>query len=239
MTKKETKDEKKAKQSAPKAESKDANLDKKAQADDVTAESDKDNEVKEEYGVDFDKKTNKKGDKYRWYIINGASGQENRIANLLETRVKANELEDDIPNIVVPTQEKIVIKKGKKQTVEERIFPGYILVKMVANDDTLHLIRNTDGVIGFIGSTSKAKRPSPLSEKEVESILAFMKVKQPAVFRSSFIVNDAVKVEEGPFKEFVGTVQEVNEAKGQVTVLISMFGREVPVQLDFLQVTKI
>lgn len=194
---------------------------------------------KEEESIDVEKKTNSKGESYRWYIINGASGQEKKIAQLLETRVKANELEDDIPVVVVPTQEKIVIKKGKKQTVEERIFPGYILVRMVANDQTLHLIRNTDGIIGFIGSTSKAKKPTPLNEKEVESILAFMKVKQPAVFQSSFIVNDAVKVEDGPFKEFVGTVQEVNESKGQVTVLISMFGREVPVQLDFLQVTKI
>lgn len=187
----------------------------------------------------LEKESNKKGEAYRWYIINGASGQEKRIAELLEQRVKANDMEDDIIMVVVPTQEKIVIKKGKKHTVEERIFPGYILVRMIANDQTLHLIRNTEGVIGFIGSISKSKKPTPLNEKEVESILAFMKVKQPAVFQSSFSVNDAVKVEEGPFKEFVGTIQEVNESKGQVSVLISMFGREVPVQLDFLQVSKI
>jgi transcriptional antiterminator NusG len=187
----------------------------------------------------YEKETNNKGEKYNWYIVNGASGQEKKIAKLLEQRIIANDLEDDIPVVVVPTQEKIVIKKGKKQTVEERIFPGYILVRMVAKDEVLHIIRNTEGIIGFIGAMSHAKKPTPLNEKEVESILAFMKVKQPAVFQAAFNVNDAVKVEDGPFKDFVGTVQHVNESKGQVTVLISMFGREVPVELDFLKVTKI
>lgn len=195
--------------------------------------------TEEEKNTKLEKETNSNGERYRWFIINGASGQEKKIAELLEQRVKANNMEDDINIVVVPTQEKIIIKKGKKQTVEERIFPGYILVRMVLSDKSLHLIRNTEGVIGFLGSTSKAKKPTPLNDKEVESILAFMKVKQPAVFQSSFSVNDAVKVEEEPFKDFVGTVKEVNESKGQVTVLISMFGREVPVQLDFLKVSKI
>ncbi len=175
----------------------------------------------------------------KWYIVSSSSGQEKKTAKLIEQRVKANSLEHLITEVVVPTQEKVVIKRGKKQNVEERIFPGYILVHMAATDDTLHLIRNTEGVIGFIGSTSTTKKPTPISEKEVESILAFMKVKQPAVFQSNFSVGDAVKVVEGPFKEFVGTIQDVNEGKGQVTVILSMFGREVPVQLDFLQVNKI
>jgi transcriptional antiterminator NusG len=186
--------------------------------------------------IDETKELNKRGEKYRWYIISGKSGQEKKIAKLIEQRVSANSLDDCVESIVVPTQEKIVIKKGKKQTVEERVYPGYILIKMIASDEVLHVIRNTEGVRGFIGAMSKASKPTALTEKEIES---FTQIKQPTTYQSPFTVNDAVKVVEGPFKDFVGNVQSVNESKGQVTVLISMFGREVPVELDFLQVTKI
>jgi transcriptional antiterminator NusG len=176
---------------------------------------------------------------HKWYIVGTNSGQEKRVANLINQRVKANQMESEISEVVVPTQEKIVIKRGKKQTVEERIFPGYVLIKMKVSDTTLHLIRNTDGARGFIGTSEVSKNPIPLSEKEAKSILAFMEVKQPATFQSSYNVGDAVKVVEGPFKDFMGTIQEVNENKGQVTVLIEIFGRETPVELDFLQVTKV
>ncbi len=176
---------------------------------------------------------------FRWYILRSNSGKEKSIAEQLRQRIRANNLEDVITEVIVPIQEKIVIKRGKKQTVEERIFPGYILVKMKVNDDAIHIIINTEGVLGFIGSSSTSKRPTPISEKEVEGIMAFMKIKQMPTYQAKFSQKDAVKVVDGPFKDFVGTVQEVNESKGQVTVLLTIFGRETPVQLDFLQVNKI
>lgn len=176
--------------------------------------------------------------KLKWYILKSISGQEKKTAELLKTRITANNLEESISEVIVPMQEKIVIKRGKKQTVEERIFPGYVLVHMIANDETLHLVRNTDGIQGFVGSTVN-KQPTPLSEKEVKGILEFTKVKQTPTYQAQYSVGDAVKVVNGPFKEFVGTIQEVSESKGQVTVLLSIFGRETPVQLDFLEVNAI
>lgn len=180
-----------------------------------------------------------KPDKLRWYIVASSSGKENKTAELIKQRIKANNYEEKVTDVIVPTQEKIVIKRGKKQTVEERIFPGYILVKMSPDEETFYLVRNTEGVTGFVGTTAKSKTPTPLSPKEVEGILAFTKVKQAPVFDNKFQLGEAVKVVEGPFKDIVGTVREINEAKGQVTVLLSMFGQDVPVQLDFLQVSKI
>jgi len=178
-------------------------------------------------------------DKLRWYIVASSSGKENKTAELIKQRIKANNYEDKVTDVIVPTQEKIVIKRGKKQTVEERIFPGYILVKMSPDEETFYLVRNTEGVTGFVGTTAKSKNPTPLNPKEVEGILAFTKVRQSPVFDNKFQLGEAVKVVEGPFKDIVGTVREISESKGQVTVLLSMFGQDVPVQLDFLQVSKI
>lgn len=176
---------------------------------------------------------------YKWYVVSSSSGKENRIAEHIRQRVKANNFEDKVTEVIVPVQEKIVIKRGKKQTVEDRIFPGYILIKMIPDDDIFHIVRNTEGVSGFVGSTAKSKSATPLSPKQVEGILAFMKVKQSPTYQAKYSIGEAVKVVEGPFKDFVGTVQEINEAKGQVTVLLSIFGQDTPVQLDFLQVSKI
>jgi transcriptional antiterminator NusG len=174
-----------------------------------------------------------------WYIVGGSSGKENSIAKLIKQRVKANGMEDQISDVVVPTQSKIVIQRGKKKTIQERFFPGYILIKMLVNDETLHLIRNTEGVSGFVGMTSTSKKPTPLTEKESKRILAFTQVKQEATYSTQINVGDAVKVIEGPFKDFIGPVQDINNSKGQVTVLLSIFGRDTPVHLDFLQVTNI
>lgn len=203
----------------------------------------KDIEVKEEEVVEeatqeeeVKKPVNKK---MKWYIVRSSSGKENSVAEQLKQRVRANDLDKYVEDIVIPTQEKIVIKRGKKQTIEERIFPGYILLNMEFNDEMNHLIINTDGVLGFVGYSQAKKRPTPLNKKEVESILAFMKVKQMPTYQAKFNKGDAVKVGDGPFKEFIGTVQEVNDSKGQVTVLLSIFGRETPVQLEFSQVTSI
>ena len=177
--------------------------------------------------------------KLNWFIVSSSSGKENKTAQLIKQRVKANNLDEYITQVLVPMQEKIIIKRGKKQTIEERIFPGYILVNMALNDDTLHLIRTTEGVLGFVGMTTNSKNPSPLNPKEVEGILAFTQVKQSPTYQTKFILGDVVKVNEGPFKDFIGTIQDINESKGQVTVLLSIFDRETPVQLDLLQITKI
>jgi len=187
----------------------------------------------------MDKEKSDKNKNLKWYVLKSTAGKENKTAELLKQRVRANGMDNLIAEVVVPTQEKIVIKRGKKQTIEEKIFPGYILVEMDVNDETLHLVRNTDGVLGFIGYSATTKKPTPLTEKQVTGILEFTKVKQLPTFQAKYASSDAVKVTDGPFKDFVGTVQEVNEAKGQVTVLLSIFGRETPVQLDFLQVSKI
>ncbi len=171
----------------------------------------------------------------RWYVINTYSGHEKKVAQLIDQRVKANELEKVILDVMVPTQEKILVSEGKKKTLEEKIFPGYVLVHMVMNDDTWYLVRNTEGVTGFVGAQRK---PTPLSDEEVKGILAFSQLQQPS-FQASFAVEDPVKVTDGPFKDFVGTISEINEDKGQVKVLLSVFGRETPVVLDFLQVSKL
>jgi len=171
----------------------------------------------------------------KWYIINTYSGHEKKIAQHLEEKIKANDMEKQVVEIVVPTQDKIVVSEGKKRKVEEKLFPGYVLINMEMNDDTWRVVRNTDGVTGFVGTE---KKPTPLNEAEVKSILAFMDIEQPA-YSTAFATGDAVKVVDGPFKDFVGSINEINEAKGQVKVLLSVFGRETPVMLDFLQVNKL
>jgi len=180
-------------------------------------------------------KKNKTQKGFDWYIINTYSGHEAKVTNQIKLRVKANNMDDEITEIVVPTQEKIVVSSGKKKTVKEKIFPGYVLIKMKMSDRAWHVIRNTEGVTGFVGSS---KKPTPLDPKEVQSILAFMDVKQPT-FQAAFAVNDAVKITDGPFKDFVGSVSEINEDKGQVVVLLSVFGRETPVVLDLVKVVRL
>ena len=177
----------------------------------------------------------KRNKAHKWYIISTYSGHEKKVANQIKQRVKANDLEENISDVVVPTQEKIVVSAGKKRTVEERIFPGYVLICMDMNDSTWQIVRNTEGVTSFIGTE---KKPTPLSEKEAKSIIAYMDVKQPA-YQFSFAVGDAVKVVDGPFADFIGSISEINEDKGQVTVLLSVFGRETPVSLDFMKVSKL
>lgn len=169
----------------------------------------------------------------QWYVIHTYSGREGKVALTLEERVRATNMQDSINEILVPTQEKIVIDGGKKKSVPERLFPGYILVKMVLDDKTWHLVRSTGGVTGFVGAGNK---PTPLPEKEVKTILKFMKMEAPK-FEAKFNVGDAVRIIKGPFTDFIGKVDEVDEDKGKVKVLVSVFGRETPVELDFMQVS--
>ncbi len=181
-----------------------------------------------------DKKAKKSAkDKLRWYVIHTASGHENKVAVTLRQKIKAASLEDQIEEVLVPTQNKVVIESGKKSEIQERLFPGYVLVKMHLNDTTWQVVRHTAGVTGFVGIGAK---PTPLPKKEVKAILKFMKMEAPK-FEVKFNLGDSVKIIDGPFTDFLGKVEEIDEEKGKVKVLVSIFGRETPVELDFLQVS--
>ncbi|HEY4694979.1 MAG TPA: transcription termination/antitermination protein NusG [Candidatus Nanoarchaeia archaeon] len=171
----------------------------------------------------------------RWYVVHTYSGHENKVAATLKQKIKASGYEERILDILVPTQEKIEVREGKKVTLQEKIFPGYILVKMKLDDETWHTVRSTAGVTAFVGIGNK---PTPLSEKEVDAIQKFSELEAPT-YKASFTIDEAVRIVDGPFADFLGTVDGIDEGKGKVRVLVSIFGRETPVELDFLQVAKI
>lgn len=179
------------------------------------------------------KKTEDKAAK--WYVIHTYSGHENRVAVNMIQRIDTMKLGARIFELLIPTQNKILIKRGKKKAIKEKIFPGYMLVKMLMEDDSWLCVRTTPGVTGFVGIGTK---PTPLPPQEVESIKKFMDQEAPK-YKASFSTGEAVKIVEGPFADFLGTVDKIDDAKGKVHVLVSIFGRETPVELDFLQVAKI
>jgi len=144
-------------------------------------------------------------------------------------------LQNNVFELLVPTQDRVIIRGGKKATVKEKIFPGYLLVKMILDDATWLGVRTTAGVTGFVGTGNK---PSPLSELEVANILKFVSAPAPR-FKTKFSVGEAIKIVDGPFADFLGTIHELDETKGKVKVLVSIFGRETPVELDFLQIQKV
>lgn len=171
----------------------------------------------------------------KWYIVHTYSGHENKVAKTLRQRAETMGFDKMIFDIIVPTRDTIKVSQGKKENVKEKIFPGYVLVKMNLTDETWLLVRTTQGVTAFIGAANK---PTPISEKEVEAIQKFMELEQPT-YKAAFSVNEAVKIVDGPFADFLGTVESIDEAKGKIRVLVSIFGRETPVELDFLQVSKL
>ena len=171
----------------------------------------------------------------KWYVVHTTSGHETRVAQTLKQRVETMGFDDKIFEVLVPTQDRVVIRSGKKATIKEKIFPGYMLVRMVLDDNSWTAIRTTPGVTGFVGAGNK---PTPLSEAEVINIQKF--VRAPAKrFKTKFSVGEAVKITDGPFSDFLGTISEMDQEKGKVKVLVSIFGRETPVELDFLQITKV
>lgn len=174
-------------------------------------------------------------DTAHWYIVHTYSGHELRAAETLKQRVKTMNLDGKIFEILIPTQEKIRIQKGKKDTIKEKIFPGYMLIKMIVDDDSWLAVRTTQGITSFVGVGSK---PTPLPESEVATIMKFMEMAAPK-HKATFLIGDSVKIVEGPFADFIGAVDKIDEDKGKVSVLVSIFGRETPVELDFLQVSKI
>lgn len=171
----------------------------------------------------------------RWYVVHTYSGHENKVAATLKLKIKASNYEDRIFDIMVPTQEKIEVREGKKVTLQEKIFPGYILVKMKLDDETWHTVRSTAGVTSFVGIGNK---PTPLNDAEVTAIQKFSELEAPT-YKASFSIDEAVRIVDGPFADFLGTVDKIDDEKGKVRVLVSIFGRETPVELDFLQVAKI
>ncbi len=171
----------------------------------------------------------------KWYVLNIRNGYENSIQKELKQRIEATGMEDKIVDILVPVQKKIFVNKGKQEVKEEKIFPGYILIKMELDNKTWDLVQNTEGVRGFVKTD---RYPKPLAESEVQAITKFMEVEQPS-FQTSFSVGEAVKITEGAFADFIGSVQEIDTTKGKIKVLISFLGREAPVELELSQVTKL
>jgi len=171
----------------------------------------------------------------RWYVVHTYSGHEARVASTLKQRVETMKATDNVLEILIPTQETIQIRSGKKLAITEKIFPGYMLVRMILDERTWLIVRTTQGVTGFVGASNK---PTPISDGEVASIQKFMSMEAPK-YRVKFSVGDAVKIVDGPFSEFLGSIENIDEEKGRMRVLVSIFGRETPVELDFLQVAKI
>lgn len=171
-----------------------------------------------------------------WYVVHTYSGHENRVAAALKQRIESEHLEGKILDVLVPTQEKIEIRSGKKENVKEKIFPGYILVRMVLDDLSWLAVRTTQGVTSFVGMSNK---PTAIPDREVKSIVSYMTQGAQPTYKTTFSENDTVKIVDGPFAEFIGKVESVDKERGKIKVLVSIFGRETPVELDFLQVTKL
>ncbi|MCP6718980.1 MAG: transcription termination/antitermination protein NusG [Patescibacteria group bacterium] len=173
--------------------------------------------------------------KREWYVLHTYSGYEESVAKNLKQRIESLGMEDKIFDVIVPKEKKIKIKAGKRKVVEEKVYPGYVLVEMIVTDDSWYVVRNTPNVTGFIGAGTV---PVPVSEKEVESLKKRMEVKEPQ-YKIEVKIGDLVKITDGPFKDFDGKVSEIDEEKGKIKVLVNMFGRDTPVELDSLQIKKI
>jgi len=171
----------------------------------------------------------------KWYVVHTYSGHEAKVMVNLNQRAETMKLTDRILEILIPTQEQIQIRSGKKYQAVEKIFPGYILVRMILDDNSWLAVRTTQGVTGFVGVGDK---PTPISDEEVTTIQKFMSLEAPK-YRAKFSTGEAVKIVDGPFAEFLGSIESIDEEKGKVRVLVSIFGRETPVELDFLQIKKL
>lgn len=178
----------------------------------------------------------------RWYFVHTYSGHENKVRHAIKATVEQMDAKDKVFHVVVPTEDEIEIRDGQRRTVKRKLYPGYVLVQTIElkegdpdSDEAWHMIRNTTGVTGFVSSGT---RPVPLSTDEVNNILRAIRMEQPRV-RVAFLPGQSVRIVDGPFEDFVGTVDEINTDKGRVKVVVNMFGRETPVDLDFLQVEKL
>lgn len=173
-------------------------------------------------------------DERKWYVVHCYSGQENKVRHAIEQRIETMGMQDRIFDVVVPTEEEIEVREGKRRTIERRVFPGYILVQMIMDEDSWYVVRNTPGVTGFVGMGNE---PTPLRPEEVSQIMRRMEAEAPKI-KVTFRPGQKVRIIDGPFNEFIGTVGDIDMEKAKVRVLVSFFGRETPVELDFLQVEK-
>jgi transcriptional antiterminator NusG len=173
-----------------------------------------------------------------WYVVHTYSGYENKVKANLEKRVESMGMEDKIFRVVVPEEEETDYKDGKKKVVKKKVFPGYVLVEIVMTDDSWYVVRNTPGVTGFVGSSGHGSKPTPLLPDEVNFILKRMGMDERRV-EIDFELKETVKVTEGPFANFTGSIEEIDQDKNKIKVLVNMFGRETPVELDFAQVSKL
>ena len=169
-----------------------------------------------------------------WYVVHCYSGYENKVRHNLEQRIETMGMKDKIFDVVIPTQEEIEVKDGKRRTVERHVFPGYVLVNMIMTEESWYVVRNTPGVTGFVGM---GNQPTPLRPEEVAQILKRMEAEAPHV-KVTFKVGERVRIVDGPFNDFRGTVAEIDQERNKVRVMVNFFGRETPVELDFLQVEK-
>lgn len=169
-----------------------------------------------------------------WYVLHTYSGYEDNVARNLRQRTESMGMEDKIFQVIVPREKKIRVKNGKRRTIDERLFPGYVLVEMIVTEDSWYVVRNTPNVTGFVGSGTT---PTPVSKSEIDHLLSRMGDDEPK-YKIDVTEGDSVRIMDGPFKEFEGKISDVNDAKGTVKVLVNVFGRETPVELDFLQVKK-
>jgi len=174
----------------------------------------------------------------QWFVIHTYSGYENKVKNNLESRVQTMGMDDKIFRIMVPTEEELEVKNGKKKIVQRKVFPGYVLVEMLMTDDSWYVVRNTPGVTGFVGSPGGGSKPVPLLPAEVENILNAMGSDEIKTV-IDYVIGEALRVTDGPFTDMIGTVEEINGDQQKLKVLVSMFGRETPLEVDFTQVEKL
>ncbi|MEL3973413.1 transcription termination/antitermination protein NusG [Rossellomorea oryzaecorticis] len=173
-----------------------------------------------------------------WYVVHTYSGYENKVKANLEKRVESMGMQDKIFRVLVPEEEETDIKNGKKKVVKKKVFPGYVIVEIVMTDDSWYVVRNTPGVTGFVGSTGSGSKPTPLLPEEVTYLLKQMGMSEKKI-EIDFELGETVKVNEGPFANFTGTIEEIDSAKSKVKVHVNMFGRDTPVELDFSQIDKL
>jgi transcriptional antiterminator NusG len=171
----------------------------------------------------------------KWYVVHTYSGYENKVKTNLEKRVASMNMDDKVFSILIPMEDEVEIKDGKRRVVKKKVFPGYVLVEMILTDDSWYVVRNTPGVTSFVGSGNK---PVPLVEDEVQHILCKMGLAE-APIKMDLDIGESVRVIAGPFENFIGSVEEIYPEKNKLRVLVSMFGRETPVELDFTQVEKL
>jgi transcriptional antiterminator NusG len=189
-----------------------------------------------EYGSSEDlPPTELEGDGRAWYVVHCYSGYENKVRHNLEQRIESMGMKDKIFDVVVPTEEEIEVREGKRRTIERRVFPGYILVNMILTEESWYVVRNTPGVTGFVGM---GNNPTPLRPEEVAQIIKRMEAEAPRI-KVTFKIGERVRITDGPFNDFRGTVSEIDMERAKVRVMVNFFGRETPVELDFLQVEKI